>query len=136
MPVYIAECNACGWFDDNVFVSLANYDPAGIPCRECGAMARRVIAPVMTVGIKPSQPLVVEQIGETFETNADLRRWERENPGKEIVSAADPKWTNFKDKVRAKAERRARQVGYKDLDERLRLQKKETQRRKELGDAS
>tara|TARA_Y100000361_G_C11125888_1_gene325901 strand:- start:817 stop:1209 length:393 start_codon:yes stop_codon:yes gene_type:complete len=114
MPLYDVRCtNGCGYFND-VFVLLKDSDK--ISCPSCGKPVVRLIRPVATVGPMPSKPLRVDQIGRTFESNEELRDYQRKNGDVEILSSSSNKWLKHKDIARNKAENRAKKQGFRDLD--------------------
>ena len=116
MPMYDFKCpDGCGYFND-IFVPLAQHGKT--TCPECGALMTTVISEVALVGPMPSKPLVVAQVGRSFESGAEWRDYQRKNPD----STA---WRKHRDKAAEKAEATARKMGYRDLAD------KKTKRRKE-----
>ena len=124
MPIYDIECPVCGVSED-VFISLKDYTPDGPPCPECGGRARRIVAPVMTVGPMPSKPFTVKQIGRAFESQGELRRYMAENPGTNFVDKSDASYRAHYDKAHEKADAASKRAGYNDNQDR------KTQRRRE-----
>lgn len=115
MPLYDVRCtDGCGYFND-IFAVLAEANK--ISCPSCGKPVVRLIRPVATVGPMPSKPLRVDQIGRTFESNEELRDYQRKNGDVEILSSSSNKWQKHKDTARNKAEKRAKQQGFRDLDD-------------------
>ena len=88
-----------------------------IICPSCGRPVVRLVRPVATIGPMPSKPLRVDQIGRTFESNAELREYQRQNGDVEILSSTSNKWQKHKDIVRTKAERKATKNGFRDLED-------------------
>tara|TARA_R110002020_G_scaffold70930_14_gene183725 strand:- start:399 stop:815 length:417 start_codon:yes stop_codon:yes gene_type:complete len=123
MPMYDFKCpDGCGYFND-IFVPLAQHGKT--TCPECGALMTTVISEVALVGPMPSKPLVVAQVGRSFESGAEWRDYQRKNPDCEILSSDSTAWRKHRDKAAEKAEATARKMGYRDLAD------KKTKRRKE-----
>ena len=115
MPLYDVRCvSGCGYFND-VFVLLKDADK--IICPSCSKPVVRLVRPVATVGPMPSKPLRVDQIGRTFESNSELKEYQRQNGDVEILSSTSNKWQQHKDTARTKAEKRAKSQGFRDLDD-------------------
>ena len=127
MPMYDFKCPAgCGYFHD-IFVPLAQHGKT--TCPECGALMSTVISEVALIGPMPSKPLVVKQVGKTFESGAEWREYQRKNPDCQIVSADSSEWRNHRDKVAAKADARARKMGFRDFEDRKNQRKKDKAKR-------
>ena len=123
MPVYDFKCpDGCGYFHD-IYVPLSEHGTT--TCPECSAVMTTVISEVALVGPMPSKPLVVEQVGRTFESGAEWRQYQRENPDCEILSSDSTAWRKHRDKVAEKAEARARKGGSRDLADKKARRKKE-----------
>ena len=123
MPVYDFKCpDGCGYFHD-IYVPLSDHGTT--TCPECAAVMTTVISEVALVGPMPSKPLVVDQVGRTFESGAEWRQYQRENPDCEILSSDSTAWRKHRDKVAEKAEARARKGGYRDLADKKERRKKE-----------
>lgn len=117
MPVYDIACDSaqeCGHFED-VVISLRDLDTAGCPA--CGGPIRRLPRPVRTVGPMPSNPLTIKQIGRSFESAGELRQYQKENPDVQILSPDSKKWRDKVSGVREKANQRAKNQGYRDLED-------------------
>jgi len=127
MPMYDFKCpDGCGYFHD-IFVPLAQHGKT--TCPECGALMSTVISEVALIGPMPSKPLVVKQVGKTFESGAEWREYQRKNPDCQIVSADSSEWRNHRDKVAAKADARARKMGFRDFEDRKNQRKKDKAKR-------
>jgi putative FmdB family regulatory protein len=115
MPTYDFRCNhGCGHFED-VFVLLSELDT--VVCPSCDQDMTRLVRSVATVGPMPSKPLVVNQVGRTFHSRADWNKYQRANPDVEILSASSQAWRNHRDTAQGKAEAKARQRGFRDLED-------------------
>ena len=116
MPVYDFQClGDCGYFSD-VILSLSEKDKA--TCPSCGGSLQTVIRAVATIGPMPSKPLVVNQVGKSFDSQASWNKYQRENPDVEILSSSSDAWKKHKDAVRVKAEGKAKKAGFRDLEDR------------------
>jgi putative FmdB family regulatory protein len=123
MPMYDFKCpDGCGYFND-IFVPLAQHGKT--TCPECNAVLETVISEVALIGPMPSKPLVVKQIGKTFENGSDWRDYQRKNPDCEIVSADSSAWRKHRDMAAEKANATARRMGYRDLEDKKKKRKKE-----------
>tara|TARA_E500000305_G_C3892706_1_gene174963 strand:- start:33 stop:449 length:417 start_codon:yes stop_codon:yes gene_type:complete len=123
MPFYDFKCpEGCGYFND-IFVPLAQHGKT--ECSDCGALLTTVISEVALIGPMPSKPLVVKQIGKSFESERDWKKYQRENPDCAIVSADSKQWRDHKDLARAKVESRSKKMGYRDFEDRKTRRKKE-----------
>ena len=127
MPIYDFKCpEGCGYFND-IFVPLAEHGKT--TCPECSAVMSTVISEVALIGPMPSKPLVVKQVGKSFESGAEWREYQRKNPDCQIVSADSAQWRKHRDLAAEKAERRARMGGYRDLEDKKKRRKKEKDKR-------
>ena len=71
MPFYDFKCpDGCGYFED-IFVPLAEHGKT--TCPECSALLTTVISEVALVGPMPSKPIVIKQVGKSFETGSAYR---------------------------------------------------------------
>jgi putative FmdB family regulatory protein len=116
MPIYDFKClGDCGFFHD-IIVSLQEKEQ--IICPSCEGQMRTIISAVATIGPMPSKPLVVKQVGKSFDSVGEWNKYQREHPDVEILSAGSDKWQKHKDTVREKAESRAKQHGFRDFEDR------------------
>ena len=123
MPVYDFKCPAgCGYFND-IYVPLSEHGKT--KCSDCGAVLETVISEVALIGPMPSKPLVVKQIGRSFESESEWKKYQRDNPDSAIVSADSEQWRKHRDAVREKDDARSRKMGYRDFEDRKRQRKKE-----------
>ena len=127
MPFYDFKCpEGCGYFND-VFVPLAEHGKT--QCSDCGAVLQTVISEVALIGPMPSTPLVVKQIGKSFESESAWKKYQRENPDSAIVSADSQQWRKHRDAVKEKADARSRKMGYRDFEHRKTERKKDKAKR-------
>tara|TARA_R110001583_G_scaffold21404_2_gene81285 strand:+ start:2449 stop:2718 length:270 start_codon:yes stop_codon:yes gene_type:complete len=77
----------------------------------------------------PSKPIVIKQVGKSFETGSAYRQYQRENPGFEVVSENSSTWQKHHHKAREKAEAKARKQGYRDFEAKQVHRKKEKAKR-------
>ena len=127
MPFYDFKCpEGCGYFND-VFVPLAEHGKT--QCSDCGAVLQTVISEVALIGPMPSKPLVVKQIGKSFESESAWKKYQRENPDSAIVSADSQQWRKHRDAVQEKADARSRKMGYRDFEHRKTERKKDKAKR-------
>tara|TARA_R100001015_G_C4595288_1_gene150529 strand:+ start:268 stop:684 length:417 start_codon:yes stop_codon:yes gene_type:complete len=123
MPFYDFKCpSGCGYFGD-IYVPLSEHGTT--TCSECGDVLETVISEVALIGPMPSKPLVMKQLGRTFESGSEWRQYQRENPDCAMVSADSSAWREHKEAVRDKAEARARREGYRDFDDKKQRRKEE-----------
>tara|TARA_R110002110_G_scaffold162785_4_gene362270 strand:- start:7824 stop:8240 length:417 start_codon:yes stop_codon:yes gene_type:complete len=127
MPFYDFKCpDGCGYFAD-IFVPLAQHGKT--TCPECDSLLTTIISEVALVGPMPSKPLVVDQIGRSFENGSDWRQYQKENPGFEILSAKSSAWEKHKAKARDKVEATARRQGFRDWEDKKQHRKKDKAKR-------
>ena len=128
MPLYDLQClGDCGVQED-VFLNLFEADNP--LCPECGSKATLLVAPVRTVGPMTSKPLVMNQLGRTFETPAQLREYKKKNPDAHFYQPNDSTWVRYKDRIRENAERKAKKKGFRDLEDQKVFQKERTKETK------
>lgn len=121
MPTYDVRCtNGCGYFND-VFCLLADLEK--LVCPECHRPVIRLISPVRTIGPTFSKPFEVNQIGKTFESKSDWDKYQQANPDVEILSATSTAWRNHVDTVKKRVNKKARNQGFNDNDDRKRYLK-------------
>ena len=127
MPFYDFKCpDGCGYFND-IFVPLAEHGKT--TCPECQELLTTVIGDVVTIGPMPSKPIVVDQIGKSFDNNSSWRQYQKDNPGFEVVSAKSTTWDKHHKKARDKAEAKAVSQGYRDLEDKRTTRKKDKAKR-------
>lgn len=130
MPLYLYRCE-CGSAGETI-VPLRDYRPEGLPCPECGALAKRLVTGAAIDGPTDTRPLVIEQIGKTFTTKRQLDAYLRDNPDVVMRSGSDSTFRAFTDRAREKCERSAKKLGYRDLDHRRQSERREMGRRRDL----
>tara|TARA_R100001143_G_scaffold62697_1_gene66727 strand:- start:211 stop:495 length:285 start_codon:yes stop_codon:yes gene_type:complete len=81
----------------------------------------------------PSKPLHIDQIGQTFYSEAEKRAYFAKRPDRQIVEPGDSAFTKHKDLAREKAENVSKRMGFRDLEERKSHQKNESARKREIA---
>ena len=113
MPTYDIECGECGVVED-AYYPLAELD--SMVCPDCeGTAVRRLVSPVPTHGIVFSNAVYNAQLGRTFESNAEVRAYQKEK-GVEFVSTNSQHWRDTLDYTRSRVEKLAKRKGHKDFD--------------------
>lgn len=115
------DCPTCGVVED-AFVEIASIHDNTATC-ECGTAGAQIIwtKAATTIGIVWSGRNGVQthdQIGQTWHTNADRRAWEKAHPNLGQVDKGSPEGQAFHQRIRDRAEKIARGIGYRDLDHR------------------
>lgn len=129
MPLYDFKCTeGCGYFED-MFVLLADRDK--VVCPSCAGPLSTVIRGVPVIGPMISKPMVVKQIGRSFESAGEWRDYQRKNPDCQVLSAGSTEWKKHRDSVKEKVEATSRKMGYRDFEHRSAHRKKE--KRKKSG---
>tara|TARA_R110002012_G_scaffold173080_3_gene337863 strand:+ start:171 stop:449 length:279 start_codon:yes stop_codon:yes gene_type:complete len=84
----------------------------------------------------PSKRLNIDQIGRSFGSRAEEKAYFARHPNRAIVAKDDTAFINHRDLAREKAEKAAKRMGYRDLDDRKAKAKAEKahKRRIALGD--
>ena len=132
MPLYEGECKSgCGRFED--IMKLREYEVEGLICPECGSKARTVISAIRTVGPMSSKPLVIDQIGQTFTSKAQMRRYFKAHPDRRIVDPNDTAFKNHRDLAREKADKAAKLHGFNDREDRAQKTKADMAQRKKIS---
>lgn len=132
MPTYTGECGEHGRFEDLMRVRDYEED-GGLFCPKCKNRARTVLHATPTIGAMPSKPLHIDQIGQTFYSEAEKRAYFAKRPDRKIVEPGDTAFTKHKDLAREKAENASKQLGFRDLEDRKSHNKKEISRKREIA---
>lgn len=133
MILYEGRCKPCNLIFDDV-MSVAEFTASGLVCPDCAKPAERFYGqPPGISGPLPSKPLVIKHAGLSFTSQSQVKQYQRENPNARMMTKDDAHWRKHHDGVRAKAERRARARGYTDFEDQWRTQKREQERKKQLG---
>lgn len=117
MPLYDYFCWQCCQGDSRI-VPVDDRDNQSC---QCGAPLDRDMSAgsVALIGPTAINPLRVG--GETLTSNAEVRAWEKRNPGMSMISSSDLQ--RKKDRVRERANQNARKQGYSDLEDKQRRRK-------------
>ena len=81
----------------------------------------------------PSKPLHIDQIGQTFYSEAEKRAYFAKRPDRCLVDPGDSSFLRHKDLAREKAENISKKLGFRDLEERTSHHKKEVSRKREIA---
>ena len=113
--LYEGKCvtHDCGNFEE--ILSLREYEARGLTCPTCAEKAQTVIHPVRTVGAMPSRPVEMNQIGQSFTSNSEMRRYFKKHPGRYFVDKDSAEWRGMYDDTRNSADAAARAKGFKDV---------------------
>jgi hypothetical protein len=130
--LYQGECASlqCGQFEE--LLSLREYEEKGLTCPTCAGSARTVIQAVPTVGAMPSRPIEMNQIGQSFTSNSEMRRYFAKHPGRHVVDKDSAEWRTMYDDTRNGADAAARAKGYKDVRHEQQSVKRERDRKRTL----
>ena len=112
MPIYEIQCEECGPGEE--YAKIADRD--SIPCPTCEGETRRILSPVKTVGIVWDNRVHVPQIGRTFQSNSEMRQYEKENPGFAFMTKESPEWQKKRDRSRERVEKHAKRAGFSDWE--------------------
>ena len=66
-----------------------------------------------------------EQLGTVWNTNAEKRAWQKENPHVREFVKGDAHDRRMQDRARNRADKHSRRIGYRDLEHRRKVQAKE-----------
>ena len=113
MPIYEVICDECGYGEEYSKIAVRD----NIKCSECGSNVERVISPVTTIGIVWDKKVSISQIGKTFNSNAEMRQYEKENPGFTFMTRGSPEWRAKRDHSRNRVEKLAKRSGFRDWDD-------------------
>ena len=112
MPIYEIFCEECGPGEE--YAKVADRDD--IHCPDCHREVERILSPVTTVGIIWDNRMHVPQIGRTFHSNSEMRRYEKENPGFAFMTKESPEWKKQLDRSRERVEKHAKRAGFSDWE--------------------
>lgn len=118
MPMYDMKCDGCG--DEPEILRRHDQD---VPCVLCGHTYLRVIwktAPGLA-GIIWSNQEDNKQLGVRFESNSQKRDYFKANPQLREMSKGSADERKFGDKLRERAEKKAKRLGFNDLDHKRRF---------------
>lgn len=121
MPLYDMKCDGCG-DEPEVF----RRPTEEVACALCGHAPLRTIwkqAPALS-GIIWSNQEHSKELGVRFETNAQKREYFKANPHIREMSKGSVDERKFADKLRNKAEKKAKRLGFNDLDDKRRFHEK------------
>lgn len=116
MPLYDYFCESCSSFIEDHFA----------PERPdtCEACSGPVVVPpqlTSTIGIIWGNQEDAKQLGVRFETNAQKREFFKKNPQIKEMAKGSTDERAYADRLRNRAENRAKRLGYKDLDDKRRF---------------
>lgn len=134
MPCYEMVCPECDWVAENTCSIADRNTPFACEMCDCAEM-KRITSAGRPIGIMPSKPLVLPSIGRTFRTPGELRKYQKDNPHLQMSEGNDSTWTNHKDRAANMADKRAREMGYRDAADRGQTRKRERAREAELTSA-
>ena len=114
MPLYDLRCTDCE-LEEERLLPIADKDSA--VCDSCGAPMRTLIRGAAVIGITHSRPLdYSRQLGRVFESNAELRKYQADNPSDMFTSKSSPEFKAMKEKVQEHRHTTATSAGYKSTD--------------------
>ena len=119
MPIYEVLCDECGLGEEYAKIAVRD----SIKCSVCGSGVERIISPVKTIGIVWDKKVSISQIGRTFNSNAEMRQYEKDNPGFTFMTRGSPEWRAKRDRSRERVEKLAKRTGYSDWDDMQKKQK-------------
>jgi hypothetical protein len=123
---YDHDCPNCGVTED-VPRPLEEYDV----CPVCDSKVRILVAAVPTHGIVFSNVEHSNQLGVTFHSNSEKRKFFRDNPDIVPFSKGSTQDQNLKWKIEQKRESTAKKLGYSDAeDHHAHMKKQKTKKRK------
>ena len=132
MPLYEGECPQCpDRFED--IMPVREYEEKGLICPECGAKSRNVLSPTPTVGPMPSKPMRIDQIGRTFSSQAEMRRYFKQHPDRVVVDPKDSAFRDHRDLAREKADKKAKFLGFRDFEDRTQKTKSENRKKEKIA---
>ena len=109
---YDHDCPNCG-IQEDVPRPLEEYDV----CPACDAKVRIIVAAVPTHGIVFSNAEHSEQLGQTFHSNAEKRKFFKDNPDIVPISKGSVADNNLKWKIETRREQTAKKHGYRDAED-------------------
>lgn len=125
MMLYDHDCPNCGIRED-VPQRHQEHDT----CPDCSAKVRVIVSPVPTHGIVFSNAEHSEQLGQTFHSNAEKRKFFKDNPDVVPISKGSVADNNLKWKIENRREQTAKKHGYRDAEEHYKHMKAEKPRQR------
>ena len=117
MPSYAGRCEKHGEFYE--IMKVSQYLSDGLNCPICEEPARVIIRKAPGVlGPLPTKRRNIEQIGQSFGSRAEEKAYFARHPDRVIVDKNDSVFINHRDLAREKAEKAAKRMGYRDVDDR------------------
>ena len=116
MPLYRIDCPKCGTVDD-IFSPRATTWEQKHKCPDCGSMSPKMLTTFATAGIIFSNALEINSAGLRLESNAEKRKYLKENPTCRFVERESPYWKGKTEKLHERREAKAQKSGYKDWRE-------------------
>lgn len=113
MPWYDLICGKCGHTVDDVDCPMDQRNAQ--VCEVCRETMHVRPPAVRAVGAIFDKKITYGD--QTFETNAQARAWQKENPGFHAVSTASSDYVKMRDRLRNRAEKCAKKQGHRDLDD-------------------
>ena len=120
----------CGIFEE--ILSLREYEAKGLTCPTCAGDAKTVIHPIRTIGATSTRPVVMNQIGQSFESNSQMRNYFKKHPGRHVIDKDSAEWRNMYDDTRNSADEASRAKGFTDVRQEQQLRKAARGRKREL----
>ena len=126
MPIYDQNCPECGVHE--VFCRQEERHH----CRKCGEACSRIPGVRHPQGIIWANAETSKQLGVTWNTNEEKRQWMKKHPNAVAVEKGSKEDRDFKQSIRAKADKTLKQQGFNDHQH----FKKEAKKRKSLDTTS
>tara|TARA_R110002126_G_scaffold59475_4_gene155845 strand:- start:1738 stop:2181 length:444 start_codon:yes stop_codon:yes gene_type:complete len=109
MPIYEYKC-ACGRVKDKRRKADDRDNP--VPCTPCGATMLRSMGSMKMLGAGFDKKIKFGR--HTFDTNAQLRKWEKDNPEAEVVSKNSTAGKSSIWEAHQEADKYAKEEGFND----------------------
>ena len=134
MPLFDTRCPTCQSVVE-VLVYNGGREPEVCPDCETSIVDTPLHCgmPPMPSGPLPSKPFVVKHAGLSFDSPGAFRDWKKKHPTARIWDKNDREYTDHVDEVRQGAELDAQRAGYRDVRHRREAEKRDVQRKRELG---
>jgi|3_EtaG_2_1085321.scaffolds.fasta_scaffold61657_2 hypothetical protein len=106
MPLYIQICEKCG--RNEALCAVKDRET----CQECGNLCTLELTSFSIHGIVFSNAETSSQLGVTWNSNAEKRRWMREHPGVQPISKGSQADKDLKSSLRDQADQVVKRMGY------------------------
>ena len=132
MPSYTGRCEKHGEFDD--IMKVSQFLSEGLKCPVCHEVVRVVIRKAPGIlGPLPTRRRDINQIGQSFGSRAEEKAYFARHPDRVIVDKDDSAFTKHRDLAYEKAEKAAKRMGFRDVEDRKAKARSEKEHKRRIA---